>query len=189
MNLGLLGFPKLANPPGLVYLGKRVFRSQASHSFVKEMDPDIDEYELVIDNLVQSVGAGSGNIFGRFSIDKGASFDSGNNYVYAAWTWTHSVSAVFGGAPTNAFFLGAPDNDAGYGLCSRASFFLNNRGLFSQVIHHGFARDQNRGANDPQGHVVSAAYRSTRRPSGIQVLVSGGVIVSGEVRLYGYYKG
>lgn len=190
MNLGLLGFPKRAYPPGLVFLGKRKFNNNALHSFVRELSPDIDEYEMVFNNLVQSVSTTLANFQVRFSTDRGAAWDSSNNYVYSAWTWTHAVTAPFGGAPTSAIYIGAADNDAGYGMCSRAQLFLNNRQLYTQFLTHNFARDNNRGANDPQGTVIGGAYRSTKRVTGIQFgMYQTGVVVSGEVLLYGYSKG
>jgi hypothetical protein len=189
MNLGLFSFPKRANPVGLVFLGKRVFRSQNAISFAKEMSPDIDEYEYVLENLVQSVGGASGQIYMRFSTDKGVTFDSSSQYVHAIHVWTHAVQSASGGAPGGGMFLGTPDNDAGYGCCGRGTIFVNNRGLYTQIVHHSFARDQNRGANDPQGVIMAGAYRNTRRVNGLQVFLNGGSpIVSGEVRLYGYVK-
>jgi hypothetical protein len=189
MNAGLLSLPQIARPAGLVLLGRRVFRDHVGHSFVKEFSPDIDEYVLIVNNLVQSVGGAAGAIVGRFSIDAGATFDSTANYVWGGSNYHATNNQLIGSTGGTSFVTGRADNDAGYGMCGVYHIFVNNRGLYTQVIGNCFARNQDRGANDPQGVIIAVAYRNTRRVNGLRIFIEAGVIVSGEARLYGLYKG
>lgn len=185
MNSGLLGFPKRRYAPGIVFLGKHSFRSDVGKMF--QFRPDIDEYELVVNNLVQSASASVEALVARFLIG-GTLIDTSAIYADAVWTWTPSATAAFGASNNTAIYITTPDNDANYGGSGVMTIFLNNRGLYTQSVSHDYSRDQNRGADEPQGHMFMQAYRSTRRPSGIYVFGSGGVIISGEALMYGYNR-
>lgn len=188
MNLGLFSFPRRQAVSGLVYLGQRTFRNQASTTFIKELTPDIDVYRLVFNNLVMSVAATTGiSINAQLSDDKGASYDPAGNFVYCFDLW-HNTNHQTGGGVATSFYLTAPDPDAGYGGSGVFDIYCNNRGLYTQFTGMSFGRNADRGANVAQGNLISGAFRHTRRINAIKIVAGSGVIVSGETRLYGYVQ-
>lgn len=187
MNNGILGLHRRQLQNGLVYLGRRAFQNTTFVPFLKEFSPDIDEYELLLNNIVQSLGGASEQVYLRFSVD-GASVDTSVNYPDARWMFSSSGSVgAAGGAANSALLVSFADNDANWGGSAKCTIFINNRGLYTHMVSKQFWRDQNQGTDVPQGSVQAGIFRNVKRPRGFAIICVAGTF-SGEARLYGYLK-
>lgn len=189
MTKGLLSFAKRESPPGMVLLGRRSFRNTVFRTF--NLHPDIDHYRLLVNCLQQSVAASSSNlIFGRFGVAKGALDEGMNNYQVAGYGFRENGSYfVSGFNPTSSFFIGRPDNDTGHGVSGVFDILVNSRSLYTQVNGLVLSRNENAGADQAEGVMTSTAHLNTRRVVALGVFCSTGVIVSGEIGLYGFVRG
>ena len=188
MNKSLFGLLKRQRPNGIALLESYSFRGDASHAFVKGFSDDIDEYELVGNNLVASVSTSTSGIRTRLSVDRGATFDSNNVYGQAGFAWGYNFSFNFGSNTDNFFHFGISDNDPGYGTSANLNIFCNSRGKYTTCINSFLYRDTSKPTDDPGAIKEAIYYRNTKRVNGLLIYIPGGVIVSGDVHLYGYLK-
>lgn len=186
MNFGLLRFPKRAHEPGLVFMGSVKFRNQVGA--VLKFSPDYNEYLLELNNLVQSLGSASQSTVWRYTNIVGTQ-DASSVYSNAAFAWSPNASGNYGGISDTAHYGINADNDANYGGSTCLSIHLTaNNTIYAQYLNHNFARDNNRSPDEPQGNHFGGVYRGSRRPDGIYVFASAGLIVSGRAALYAYTK-
>jgi hypothetical protein len=187
VNSGIAGFPKKRSR-GLDLIEHVTLRHGDTAATFLNIRPDIyDDYRLIASGVTFSAAGGGGHLL--FSVNGGATWSTAaGNSNYAAWVWTHSPTGAFGDGNGGAFPVLFGDNDAGWSNACEFSIMCHP-GVFTTVSGITNGHDSNRGTNDPEGLIVDGVNKTTQRVNAVRLSVSTGVFLTGQVALYGYYRG
>jgi hypothetical protein len=167
----------------LVLLEQHTASASASLDFETWYDAAYDTYLIEIVALV--VATDNVNIILRMSTDGGATYDSGNNYAWAAnQVATNAFNAGVGSAADSSIQLArAVDNAATNGVIGH--YTLANPA--STASYKGLTGQSFMLQNDANFYVMNGGglYLSTTAVNAFQILASSGNLASGTVRVYG----
>lgn len=187
-----LGVKWAAAPSGgFVLLEQHTASGSASLDFTTAITSSYDEYAI---ELVDIIPATNGtNILIRFSIDGGATYDSGSNYFWDGGSWRAGAGFSQGGGADTSLDLTAANgltmsNSAAYGASFSLRLInpLGGATTYVQVFGKGFMPF----VTGPVRVMIEfgGQYTQLTAVNAFQVLSSSGNLASGTVRVYGLAK-
>src|ERR1043165_1292144 len=179
--MGLFSRPKRVYRSGLELIQRIKLNNQNDAKFW--LPPDINHFRLLVNGVVFDTNAQ--HLIGRFSINRG-SWDAGSASYGSVGTGSIPTTSFthLGYTSTTSFFILKAKVEANYAYSAICDIYLNSRGVYSQFTMISAGRDNARSADEPEVLMSGGMHLSTRRPVGLQVIDTGGLIVSGELGLY-----
>lgn len=172
---------------GLQLLEQHTALSSATLDFTSFINSNYDEYEIEFINVVPATNSVA--FWMRMSTDNGSSYDSGNNYGWAAWTYRAGGSGQTGSeGGASKIQLGYNtdiDNTATSGITGSIRLFSPQSTALWKMITGELAY---RSGGNRVDNKIRGSYESTTAITSLQFLMSSGNIASGIIRIYGVAK-